>query len=115
MLVPPYGADVMVGAGLGRNCDDRTVMGHTATRLGKLLIRSAQQARPASAIRRTCRSKRTISKMGNPIIGSRQITDTNSGPVTFNRPDQTHNPMMPVRRRLSDALGGRVMSYALVR
>ena len=32
--------------------------------------------------------------MGNPIIGSRQITDTNSGPVTFNRPAQTHNPII---------------------
>ena len=36
--------------------------------------------------------------MGNPIIGSRQITDTNSGPVTFNRPAQTHNPMISSAR-----------------
>jgi len=31
VVVPPM-ALVVVGAGLGRNCDDRTVIGHTATR-----------------------------------------------------------------------------------
>ena len=52
--------------------------------------------------------------MGNPIIGSRQITDTNSGPVTFNRPDQTHSPITTARtaavRRISGDLAG--MIYA---
>jgi hypothetical protein len=32
--------------------------------------------------------------MGNSIIGSRQITDANPGPATFNRPAQTHNSVI---------------------
>jgi hypothetical protein len=46
--------------------------------------------------------------MGNSIMGSRRITDTNSGPVTFNRPAQTHSsiiavplPVVDMRRRPS--------------
>jgi hypothetical protein len=32
--------------------------------------------------------------MGNSIIGSRQITDTNSGPATFSRPAHTHSSII---------------------
>jgi hypothetical protein len=94
VLVPPYGADVMVGAGLGRNCDDRTVMGHTRT--------GGQASDQVSTAGQTGIGDPTDMSleahhltMGNSIIGSRRITDTNPGPATLNRPAHTHNSIIP--------------------
>jgi hypothetical protein len=42
--------------------------------------------------------------MGNSIIGSRQITDTNSGPATFNRPAQTHSSVITLSAMIDCAL-----------